>query len=100
MTDRLVRFHPHFFDELDSQLPDQRATDGTPSAADFLLYDLPRMRDRLASDFERNTLEVSGTDVRVLICSGTLVHTVAIYAFIDHDEAVEVIAIDIQTATD
>ena len=66
MADRLVRFLPQFFDELDNQLPDQRAPDGRPSAADFLLYDLPRMRDRHATGFERNTLEVVGSEqVRV-----------------------------------
>jgi hypothetical protein len=55
MAERLVRFLPQFFDELDNQLSGERGSDGAPSAADFLLYDLPSMRDRLASGFERNT---------------------------------------------
>ena len=60
MPDRLVQYLPQSFDELDEQLPDRRGSDGSPSAADFLLYDPPPIRDLLASDFERNTLEVIG----------------------------------------
>ena len=100
MADRPVRFLPQFFDELDSQLAAERGFDGTPSAADFLLYDLPRMRDRLASDFEHNTPEVRGAEFRVLICSGILVRAVTIYAYLDPDDAVAVLAIDIQSTTD
>ena len=97
MADRLVRFLPQFFDELDNQLPEERHPDGAPSAADFLIYDLPRIRDRLASDFEGSTLKVLGAEpLRVLIGSCTLVNAVAIYAYLDSDDAVAVIAIDIQ----
>lgn len=101
MPDRLVRFLPQFFDELDDQLPDQRGSQGSPSAADFLLYDLPPIRDLLASGFERNTLEVPGAEpLRVLIGSGTLVRAVAIYAYLDDDDTVAVIGIDIQPAAE
>ncbi len=101
MADRLVRFLPQFFDELDLQLPDQRGAGGAPSAADFLLYDLPSMRDRLATAFELNTLAIIGADsIRVLIGSGTLVRAVAIYAYVDDDDYVAVIGIDIESATD
>jgi hypothetical protein len=44
MPERLVRFRPTFFDDLDSLLPDERGRDGRPSATDFLLYELPRLR--------------------------------------------------------
>ena len=101
MADRSVRFLPQFFDELDSQLPTQRGPDGAPAAADFLLYDLPPIRDLLASNFERNTLEVIGAEpVRVLIGAGTLVRSVAVYAYLESDEMIAVLAIDIETATD
>ena len=101
MPERLVRFLPQFFHELDNQLRDQRGYDGTPSAADFLLYDLPSMRDRLASGFEYNTLAVVGAEpFRVLISSGTLVRAVALYAHLDDDDMVAVTAIDIQTTAD
>ena len=101
MPDRLVQFLPQFFDELDEQLPDQRGSEGSPSAADFLLYDLPPIRDLLASGFERNTLEVIGAEpLRVLIGSGTLVRAVAIYAYLADDDTVAVIGVEIQPAAE
>lgn len=101
MPDRSVRFLPQFFDELDSQLPDQRGADGSPSAADFLLYDLPSIRDLLASDFERYTLAVPETGpVRAFIAAGNLVSSVAIYAYLDDEDTVAVVAIDIHLAAD
>lgn len=97
MPERLVQFLQPFFDELDSQLPGQRGSDGSPSATDFLLYDLPPIRDLLAIGFERNTLEIAGAEpLRVLIGSGTLVHAVAVYAYLASDETVAVIGIEIQ----
>ena len=101
MPDRSVRFLPQFFDELDSQLPDQRSADGAPSAADFLLYDLPSIRDLLASDFERYTLAVpEAGPVRAFIGAGNLVSSVAIYAYLDDEDTVAVVAIDIYLAAD
>ena len=51
MSDRLVRFTESFFEDLDDQLPEERSASGAPSATDFLLYDLPRLRDALASGY-------------------------------------------------
>ena len=59
MPDRLVRFLQSFFDDLDRQLPDERGPEGSPSAIDFLLYDLPPIRDLLAVDFEQYTTAVT-----------------------------------------
>src|SRR5688572_1269287 len=68
MPERLVRFRQTFFNDLDSLLPDERGRDGRPSATDFLRYELPRLRDQLAADFETNTLAVAGAEpLRVLI---------------------------------
>jgi hypothetical protein len=50
VTERQVRFTEQFFERLDSLLPTERGADGTPSVTDFLLLDLPAVRDRLASD--------------------------------------------------
>lgn len=41
VADRVVRFHPTFFDDLDELLPSERSANGLPSTTDFLLYDLP-----------------------------------------------------------
>lgn len=91
MPERLVRFTQSFFDRLDDLLPDERGADGSPSATDFLLYDLPRIRDLLATDFERNTIPADLSEMRVYVGAGTLVRSVALYAIIAEDDAVEVI---------
>jgi hypothetical protein len=99
MPDRLVRFTQSFFDRLDELLPASRGADGTPSATDFLLYELPRIRDLLARDFEANTLAVEEVPgVCVFIGTGVLVHAVALYAVIAADGAVEVIYLSIDRA--
>jgi hypothetical protein len=39
VPERQVRFTEQFFDRLDTLLPSERGTDGTPSVTDFLLLD-------------------------------------------------------------
>lgn len=70
MPDRRVRFTDSFFDRLDSLFAEERGDDGSSSATDFPLYDIPRVRDRLAADFERNTLATDDPDVYVYIGAG------------------------------
>ncbi len=80
-------------------LPDERGADGRPSSTDFLLYEVPRLRDRLADDFEANTLGVDdAAPLRVLIAAGTLVRSVALYAFVAEDGNIDVIAVDLDTS--
>ena len=68
MADRLVRFLPTFFADLDLQLPTGRTSAGTPSTMDFLL-------------FEGRTTAVAGAaDVRLFASGGVLVRAVALYA--------------------
>jgi hypothetical protein len=79
-ADRAVRFHETFFDDLDDLLPPVGSADGEPSATDFLLHELPRLRDLLADDYESNTLEIDGwDDLRIPVQSGILVRNVALY---------------------
>ena len=52
--DRQVRFTEEFFERLDVLLPEERGTDGTPSVTDFLVFEVPPIRDRLASRCTRN----------------------------------------------
>jgi hypothetical protein len=59
VTDRRIRFTEQFFDRLDALLPTERGADGAPSVTDFLLLDLPRVRDRLVHDFEGNTKRIA-----------------------------------------
>jgi hypothetical protein len=85
VTERQVRFTEQFFERLDSLLPTERGADGTPSVTDFLLLDLPAVRDRLASDLEANTLATDDADVRIYIGAGVLVKRFAIFAVLDGD---------------
>ena len=96
MTRRQVRITPSFFDRLDELLPAERGADGTPSATDYLLHDLPTVIDLLADDFVGRTSPVADDpEIRVLIAAGVLVPFVAVYAVLAADDAVEVIYIEL-----
>ena len=74
----------------------QRGGDGTPSATDYLLHDLPTVIDLLAEDFVGRTSPVADDpEIRVLIAAGVLVPFVAVYALLAADDAVEVIYIEL-----
>jgi hypothetical protein len=84
--DRSVRFTTDFFDDLDQQLAEARTDDGHPSQLDFLLYELPRLRDLFASDFEANTLAIDEiAHIRVMIPAGQLVGFTSLYAQLTAD---------------
>ena len=85
MTERLVRFTDQFFDRLGRLLPEERGADGTPSITDFLMLDLPFVRDELAQRYEERTLSTDDPDVRVYIGTGTLVRAFAVYATLADD---------------
>jgi hypothetical protein len=89
VPERIVRFTEQFFNRLDSLLPDERATDGTPSVTDFIVHELPRVRDRLSEDFEGNTAAAEQPDVRVYVSSGILARAIAVFAALDDDDNVE-----------
>ena len=62
-----------------------------------MLHDLPRLRDRLAQDFEANTLPAVGNEpIRVMIERGLLVPEVALYAYLGTDDTVHVIAVEFE----
>jgi len=99
VSSRTVRFLQTFFDDLDSQLPAQRGVGGVPSSTDFLLYDLPTIRDLLADDFERHTTEMLElSPMRLFIGAGTLVRGVVLYAYVAADDAIDVVALELQVA--
>jgi len=96
MPERTVRFTDDFFDDLDRQLPAERTPAGVSSVSDFLVFELPPLRDLLAADFERNTLPIeAAAPLRVLIQAARLVRNVALYAF-DDGRAVVVVGIDVE----
>ena len=86
MAKRLVRFTEQFFDRLAWLLPEERGADGTPSITDFLVHDLPTVKDRLAEDYERNTLATDDPEVRVYIGAGALVSRYAIFTALEGDD--------------
>ena len=87
-TSRRVRFSDEFFDRLEALLPEERGADGTPSVTDFLVFEAPRIRDRLAVDVLTSTMATSLPDVRVYISTGLLLRGVVVYVRYD-DYAVE-----------
>jgi hypothetical protein len=86
VPNRTVRFTEQFFDRLYWLLPEQRGADGTPSVTDFLLHDLPQVRDLLAEDFRRYTMQSDTADVRVFLGKGAMVPRYAIYASLVNED--------------
>jgi hypothetical protein len=96
VTRRQVRVTSSFFERLDELLPSERGDDGTPSATDFLLHDLPAIIDLLAEDFERRTAPVADDpEIRVLVAVGVLIPFVAAYAVLAADDNVDVIYLEL-----
>jgi hypothetical protein len=76
--------------------PSERSATGTPSTADFLQYEIPRILERLATDLDGSTITIAGTeDVRVLITRGMLVAEIAAYIVVRADGSVDLIALEI-----
>jgi hypothetical protein len=85
-----------FFTSLDEQLLAERPRDGQPSVTDFLVFDVPTIRDRLAEDLEGCTTTVPpGHRVLAYIGSGILVSYFIAYVILRSDEVVEVVDIEI-----
>ncbi|MFM8857980.1 MAG: hypothetical protein ACKOI2_12445, partial [Actinomycetota bacterium] len=49
---RVVRATARFFEDLDRQLADERGLDGAPSVNDFQVFDLLRIVEIIATDFD------------------------------------------------
>ncbi len=94
MAEREVRFTEEFFDRLETLLPSERGSDGEPSVTDFLLLDLPTVRDDLAEDYEGRTLPTTDLDVRVYVGAGVLFRGFAIFTLL-HDDAVDAFWINV-----
>ena len=92
--DRQVRFTEEFFERLDFLLPEERGADGIPSVTDFLVFEVPPIRDRLATDAIGTTLPTPTRWVRVSVTSGVLIPRIAVYVFVTADE-VEVFDVDL-----
>ncbi len=96
MTERTVRFTESFFERLEELLPTERGADGTPSVTDFLVLEVPGLRDGLASDAVRLTRSTSDDGIRVYINRGVLMLGVVMYMVVnEHDVEVFHISFDV-----
>lgn len=102
MTDRRqVRATYAFFEDLDRQLGPERGPNGEPSRADFQTIELLRIVDLFAERFDDLPELIPGrSDYRVLLSSGVLVRALNVVGQLAPDGAVELVAIDIDTAWD
>lgn len=96
MTRREVRVTDQFFARLDELVPPERTADGRPSAADFLLHDLPLAIEALSRDAAGTTFPIGNDgDIRILIGEGFLVTAFVLYVALAGAEVVEVLCLDI-----
>lgn len=98
---RSIRVTESFFQALDSQLGPDRSPEGAPSATDFLALELPPVVERFATDFDGLPEVITGfAAARVVIASGLLVRGMVVYGILVADQTIELVDIDLDTATD
>ena len=89
---RTVRVAESLFEQLDAQLGPDRGDDGSPSATDFLVFELPAIVERFATDFEGLPEIVAGVSGgRMLIASGVLVRYFVVFGLLATDGAIDLI---------
>lgn len=93
---RVVRVTPSFFDQLDRQLRPDRGPEGQPSAADFVVMELPDIVERFATGFNRLPTIEGLEGARMLIAPGLLVRAYVVYGVLAEHGVVELIAISLE----
>ncbi len=89
---RTVRTTSQFFEDLDRQLPSERGSHGEPSAHDFQVYELLRVVEQFALEFDSMAELIPGRpDYRILIATGLLVPRFAVIGQLASDGAVELV---------
>lgn len=85
-----------FFEDLDSQLGAERGPNGEPSTNDFQAFELLRIVDEFASEWDDLPELIPGRpDYRLLIGSGALVAGFSVIGQLAADGAVELVQLDI-----
>jgi len=98
---RVVRATPRFFEDLDRQLRAERGPNGEPSTNDFQVFELIRIVDRFAVEFDDlPRLIAERDDYRILVMSGTLLAGFSVIGQLAADGAVELVQLDIDTELD
>ena len=94
---RSVRVAESFFEQLDAQLGPNREADGSPSATDFLVFELPTVVERFAEDYSSLPETVDGvTGGRMLIASGLLVRYFVVFGLLSTDGGIDLVGINIE----
>ena len=100
-TRRVVRATPRFFEDLDRQLRPARGPNGEPSTNDFQVFELIRIVDRFAVEFDDLPwLIAERDDYRILVMSGTLLAGFSVIGQLAADGAVELVQLDLDTELD
>ncbi|MBI2703675.1 MAG: hypothetical protein HYX32_00060 [Actinobacteria bacterium] len=93
---RTVRITASFFDDLDAQLPHERGPNGEPSVNDFQVYELLRVVDRIAVEWDSLPELIAGRpDYRALTAAGILVPVFTVVGQLATDGAIELVELDI-----
>lgn len=96
-TRRTVRASQAFFEELDSQLREERGANGEPSRYDFQSHELFAIVERFELDWDRLPALLTGRDdYKILIGAGVLVFAFAVIGQLTNDGTIELISIDIE----
>ena len=100
-TRHVVRATPRFFEDLDRQLGSERGPNGEPSTNDFQVFELIRIVDRFAVEFDDlPRLITERDDYRILVMSGTLLAGFSVIGQLAADGAVELVQLDLDTELD
>ena len=93
---REVRVADSFFEELDTQLGEQRGPNGEPSATDFIVLDLPRIVEEFSVRFDELPEAVPDVGaVRMLIGIGTLAVAYVVHGVETSSGHVELIGVEL-----
>ena len=99
MTDeerRQVRVAHEVFDRLDAILGPERGPEGRPSTNDFLTFELVEIIEVFANRFDALPLLIDhGSDYRILLNRGTIVHAYAVIGQLTADNSIEILSIDL-----
>ena len=96
MNRREVRVTESFFDELDTQLGNQRGRVGEPSATDFIVVDLPRIVDEFAARFDDLPEAIPGVSAaRMLIGTGSLVKAYVVHGIETSIGVIELVGVEL-----
>jgi hypothetical protein len=98
---RTVRTTQQFFEDLDRQLPPDRGAHGEPSSHDFQVYELLRVVNQFATEFDSMAELIPGRpDYRILVTAGLLVSRFAVIGQLASDGAVELVRLRLDLEAD